>query len=378
MGTYLRFSNSIFILSLFWCANGYAQYKRVPDVNKERNEVNQQILKGHYKGTKLYELELFPDKALDTVMYSDFSYYPSGRLKEFKGYSYTKWEEVKELEYWRKLGRYQQGAAVSFSYDGKGNMVAKRSTILYPHNSYMAMMAIAMKPEVKQGLDPDSLLAVGVPEQAMAREVLTYKYDKDGNPVSSFDSVTGATTVYRYKYDGAKRVTVQRQTTYESDKQRPKTVSEFHFGYDKAGNLDSIMAYRSFMDTVNVVIARNRQYMVGRVYNEKGKVIREYTSSQSTDPAETVFMFDDTLNMGSVTIKKFTNDTDAITENRYDDKKRPIEEKRTVFNRGIRYSYNRKEFTYDDADNVTEIRYYSREAAATKEQMNKRNVFIFY
>ncbi|WP_133162677.1 hypothetical protein [Flavipsychrobacter stenotrophus] len=79
-----------------------------------------------------------------------------------------------------------------------------------------------------------------------------------------------------------------------------------------------------------------------------------------------------------MTIRKFTNDTDAITENRYDDKKRPIEEKKTVFNRGIRYSYNRKEFTYDDADNVTEIRYYSREAAATKEQMNKRNVFIFY
>lgn len=369
-----------FIAGLY-SVHATAQYKRVPDINHERNEVNTQILKGHYKGYNVYDFELFPDKTLDTTLFSEFRFYPSGLLKEVQQYSYAKWEEIKDLEYWRKLGRYQNGMRKSFTYDDKGNIRTVRSTMLYPRNSYAGLLMLMMKDrnsDVRPNVD--SLLTVGVAEQSAEREVITYKYDKDGNPVSSVDSVEGETTIYKYTYDKDKRVTMQRRTTYEVDRPREKTVTEFYFGYDNAGNQDSIKAYRSFMDTVNVVSDRNRQYMIGRIYNARGKVVKEYSTSQSSGaPTETTFTYSDTLISGSLIVKKgYSSDTDAISENRYDEKGRPVEEKKIVFYDGKRRTYNRVEFTYDDAGNVTEIRYYSREAAATKEQMIKKTVFVLY
>lgn len=359
----------------------FAQYQKVPDINHERNEVNQQMLKGKHKGYRVYDLEMRPDNILDTSTVSDFKYNTSGLLVEMLTYKYGSYEEVKELKYGQLLSRYQQGARIYFQYDAKGNMLSKRSIMLFPANSYMALMMVLMNANKKGEplQEPEAMLKAGVPEQHTAREMLTYKYDKSGNVLSSFDSVRNATNIYRYEYDLSKRVRSQRITTYEELGTKLKLVAAFHFNYYKDNLLDTITAYRTFMDTVHITDVRNRQYKVIRSYNSVGKVVLEQTTSQNGSPTETIFTFQDTLCMGSITCRAYTShDTEAIATISYDAQRRAIEEQKVTFYQGARHTSDRKEYTYDSEGNVTEICYYTRAAAGTKETMNRKIVFEIY
>lgn len=372
----------LLLLVLMPCGHlSLAQYMKVPDINHERNEVNQQMLKGKHKGYRVYDLEVRPDQMMDTNTVSDFKYNASGLLVEMLTYKYASYEEVKELKYWQLLSRYQQGARIYFQYDAKGNMLSKRSVMLCPANSYMALMTVLMNANKKGEplQEPEAMLRAGVPEQPISREMLTYKYDKSGNVISSFDSVRNATNIYRYEYDLSKRVKSQRITTYEELGTKLKLVSAFHFNYFKDNLLDTITAYRTFMDTVHITDVRNRQYKVIRSYNSVGKVVLEQTSSQSASPTETIFNFQDTLCMGSITFSAYTShDTEAISTISYDAQKRAIEEQKVTFYKGARHTCDRKEYTYDGEGNVTEIRYYTRAAAGTKESLNKKTIFEIY
>ncbi len=383
MSFFKKMKCSLFIIVMFIPVNSIAQYKKVPDISHESNDVNSRILKGHYKGYKVFDLELFPDKMLDTITFSQFTFYPSALLKEAIQYKYTKWEQMENLAYWRKLGRFQQGTRTLFIYDAHGNIRSKKTSDIFPRNSYMALMNLMMRDKhlYEVPLNIDSILTAGVPEQISDRVAEIFTYNKDGNAVYSKDSVTGMVTVYKYAYNKDKRVTIQRRTSYGHGSAHVTSVLEFHFGYDKMGNLDSIKLYNSTPDTVNVISLRNSVYEIGRAYDTNRNVIREYIMSQQTGiPRETVITYSDTLMIGRITIEKnYRNDTDEIMEYMRDSKGRLTEVKKKVFNEGKRYAEKREEYDYDDAGNIKEIRYFVRNPlTATKEIMNKKTIYVWF
>ena len=237
------------IVLAFIAHNVSGQNKLAPDIYKERNQVNGQILSGGYKGFDVVTFELSASGTMDTVDIDHYEYFPSGLIKVASHYDYGTWDAAREQPFGRRLSMLKQGERTSYTYDPNGNMLTKRTYQLAPANSYIALQETAMRPamdewrpedgghpDMEKGISNiDSLITAGIPEIENITASEQYTYNKDGNPIYSVDSISRKETRYTYRYDKKKRMIAERRTANSR-----YTFAEYHFGYDKYGNADTI------------------------------------------------------------------------------------------------------------------------------------------
>ncbi len=167
--------------------------------------------------------------------------------------------------------------------------------------------------------DHDNMIAI-IDER---KYYYAYEYDKDGNIVKKYESVTNSVTEYEYNDDGL--VTKRRYTNSDGG-----TLDEV-YEYDEHGTLIKTTHYTAALDTTTVNETKPEYDAQGRLvretyhnsngsvfsvdeyeYNDKGEVVRETCSSSG---AKTVseYTYDERGNVLSKH-KKRVNDADgAVT-----------------------------------------------------------------
>jgi hypothetical protein len=368
-----------------------AQYKKAPDPYKERNEVNGQILRGAYKGFDVLTFGLSAKGTMDTTDIDHYEYYPSGLIKEATHYDYGTWSDIKGLSFAGRLSMLKDGDRITYTYDADGNMLIKRKYQLAPANSYIALQETALRPAMA-GRGPedeghpnmgkaidniDSLIAAGIPEIENITASERYAYDKDGNTLYSVDSITRRETRYRYRYDKKKRVAMERRTENSQYK-----FTEYYFGYDKRGNVDTINVYKSDGDTTVAATPQNMVYATRRKYNKGNKMTQEVFTTYErrySISKKNMYTYKDTLIAGLVTINLSRNDTEALYVNNYNDRNKLTLQKNYVFSGGKRSLINTEAYSYDTAGNISEV-LYSRQGMepGAKEVLYKRELFVLY
>ena len=368
-----------------------AQYKKAPDPYKERNVVNGQILRGAYKGFDVLTFGLSAKGTMDTTDIDHYEYYPSGLIKEASHYEYGTWDDAKALPFGSRLSMLKEGDRTRYTYDANGNMLTKRKYQLAPANSYIALQETALRPamdgwrpedgghpDMEKGIDNiDSLIAAGIPEIENITASERYAYNKDGNALYAVDSVSRRETRYRYRYDKKKRVAMERRTENSQYK-----FTEYYFGYDKRGNVDTITVYKSDGDTTIAPGPQNMVYATRRTYNTGNKMSQEafttyecrYSSSKKN-----LYTYKDTLIAGLVTMNVSKNDTEALYVNTYNDRNKLTLQKNYVFSGDKRSLINTEAYSYDAAGNISEV-LYSRQGMepGAKEVLYKRELFVLY
>jgi len=380
----------LFIILIFNSFSISAQYKQAPDIYKERNEVNPQILKGSYKGFKVVEFGLLPNGMFDTTAIYDHQYYPSGLIMENSHYDYEKPGDKTGIPTGKKLSSQKEGNRTKYTYDAMGNLLCKKTYELFPANSLLALMATTLKPDENEDSenpgnskmdkgkeDIDSLLAAGVPEFESITSQETFTYNKDGNPIYSKDSVKQTETKYRYTYDKKKRVSIKRKTTDAGY----LSVYEYHFGYDKRNNPDTITVYECKGDTTNVTAPKNITYATRRKYNAKNKITSEafdVHNFRDVFSKKNLYTYRDTLIMSVITLNA-NNDTEALYENVYNQNNKLSEQNNYLFKDGKRYMLKRQVRSYDSSGNVSEVRYIQRNPLSSpNETLYKKELFFLY
>lgn len=368
-----------------------AQYKKAPDPYKERNVVNGQILRGGYKGFDVITFGLSAKGTMDTTDIDHYEYYPSGLIKVESHYDYGTWDDAKGLPFGGKLSMLKEGERTRYTYDENGNMLTKRKYQLAPANSYIALQETALRPamngwrpeddghpDMGKGIDNiDSLIAAGIPEIENLTANEQYTYNKDGNALYSVDSMSRKETRYRYRYDKKKRVAMERRTANSRYK-----FTEYYFGYDKRGNVDTITVYKSDGDTTIAPGPQNMVYATRRTYNTGNKMTQEvfttYERRYSTSK-KNMYTYKDTLIAGLVTINLVKNDTEALYVNTYNDRHKLMQQKNYVFSGGKRGYLNSEAYSYDAVGNISEV-LYSRQGMepGAKEVLYKRQLFSLY
>lgn len=150
-----------------------------------------------------------------------------------------------------------------------------------------------------------------------------YEYDKDGNIVKKYESVTNSVTEYEYNDDGL--VTKRRYTNSDGG-----TLDEI-YEYDEHGSLIKTTHYTAALDTTTVnetkpeydaqgrLVRKTDYYSDGSVfsvdeyeYNDKGEVVRE-TGSSSGAKTVTEYTYDERGNMLSEHEKRVNDADGAVT-----------------------------------------------------------------
>ena len=361
----------IILLTMHWAYTS-AQYKKVPDFNNERNKVNDQIRKGGYHGFKVIELELAPnDTHFDTTTLSDYTYYPSGLIKEASFYNYLKRDEDIDSAYRKRLNIFSDAQTTEYNYDAAGNMISEIEYIVEPANSFSALVSLMVIYTRDNGHQPapnfiDSMLTVGIPERRILSLSQEFIYNSDGNPVLVNDLKTGETTRYSYQYDDKKRVTIQRMTTYDRDVASAKSVSVYRFVYDANGCLDSV--------------SKNMEFSSKRKYNKKGKIIEDvYTNivGKYTVRKKQIYAYKDTFMISNTSLND-RNDTIQIVQYRYSNKKQ-VEEKEYSLRSGERKLTDHQEYFYDKSGNIQKVKYYKVDPESGNKEVNyKIELFTLY
>jgi len=375
----------VFIL-IFYCHSLSAQYKKVPDIYKERKEVNHQILKGGFKGFDVAELGLLPDGGLDTTAAFHYEYYPSGLIKETRHYDYVKWDEIKNIRGWKKLSKLKEGERTMYTYDAKGNMLSKRTYLLAPANSYLALLSMAARedneeqeerenPKYKpKTMSTDSLLDAGIPGLERVESVERYTYNKDGNRLYSEDSIKRTEIAYSYSYNRNKQVAVEHKSLSPVSYHAIET----HFGYDDGGNPEHIIVYECRGDSAKINAPENITYETLRKYNSKNKITEEaYSvhSFRSVTSKKLCYVYKDSVIISAATLNA-SNDTDEVTISTYNKINKLSEAKNYAVDAGKRYLRKREEYDYDSAGNISEVRYFEKNG--DKEILYKKELFYLY
>ena len=258
--------------------------------------ITQIVLQPSYKGI------------LDTEQVVHAEFRPDGYLGWYEKYDYERPDRGGRDKLFAGKNYLANGKGVSYSYDRHGNVLESRTYGVAAANSMEVVMisVYAMAAEEKERAETrrtdrfadkkrlemaiDSLLKTNLPKMTLPENLEVYSYNKDNNPVYSYDSVSRDTVHYSYTYYPDGFVQVQRT---EGHMGALKDIQERHFTYDKKHRITGITVYQN---TENVQFPSPLDEMMrlidsGRFATEKNfghKELREY-DSKSRWKTRTVF-----------------------------------------------------------------------------------------
>lgn len=388
----------------------YAQSKKVPVYELTTDKTvnpDPHAAKGLITGFTQIVLRPGYSGIMDTAEVYKVKFYPTGYLQLIESYEYMgarRFENDEDDAIFKNRSRINNGDRTTYEYDKHGNITSRKTYNLAAENSSDASLVLFLEryndekmkvmekyiedeelsAEDQEAIDSvvhekmqlvmDSISNAGAKEVAHLERDENYIYDKNNNPIYSYDPLSKNNHRYFYTYHPDGFVKIQRSHYHSrANGYLYYSTTENHFTYDDKGRITSVKTYIAENDSGEIATEKNLRSAENTWYNKKG-LPEKITYQLAGGTITHVFTYQDTLQKTLTVLKE--GDTVSHTMYMYDGGL--VKEVRQVgYQSGRKIGSERRVISYNkDGLPIEELVYMSTKGS-NHEKLEQQDLFFY-